>query len=534
MILADEHQINDCPHADPKVLRESTRQHNLFLTQRVNGKLVKPVDFPQKPNNALTSGCFSLIKPVGIFILAEMREHFRQFVWKIKHTKIGAHGAFEAEYVEVMRHIRGMYLPAIIVSAFGVYGTPVQAEGLSELLPKLIESHNLVKAAEADLDAAEEGVKEARGGLYPTLSVTGTYGHEKQKKPTGTDDTDFASREIDFTFTQLIWDFGSVNSQIRSRKISVDVAKQALESQRQNLMLTAISAYLNVRRAHNALRFARESENNIKKQTELEDALVKRGAGLSTDVLQAKTQLAGAQARRVVAEGLLATARNQYRAVFHTDVPDLNALKRPILPLDLIPATKDEAVRITLQENPNLRVAAGNADIAREAIQAAKAQGFYPTFNAIGESKTKKDVGGTSGLQRELFGKVQMSYNFNLGLTAVNTLNISEVSAIAQNRRLGEARDVAERQVRDAWDNLETNRMNFAFRRNQAAISAEFLELARKERKLGNRSLLDVLAGETSLTNANSDAASAETDVAIGVFTLLREMGRLKLDSVKD
>ena len=35
--------------------------------------------------------------------------------------------------------------------------------------------------------------------------------------------------------------------------------------------------------------------------------------------------------------------------------------------------------------------------------------------------------------------------------------------------------------------------------RNQANIAAEFLEVARKERKGGDRTLLEVLAGETAL-----------------------------------
>ncbi len=431
-------------------------------------------------------------------------------------------------------YLRGIGLPAIIAIAVTVQGTPAGADSLSELLPRILESHNLVKAAEADLERAEVDVDVTRGSWFPTVSVLGTVGHEKQKKPEGTNDTDFVSREFDLTIKQLLWDFGSVNSQIRSKKLSVEAAENSLELQRQNLMLDAISAYLNVRRAHQVLMFARESENNIIKQTELEDALVRRGAGLSTDVLQAKTQLAGAQARRVLAEGQLAAARNQYRAIFETDVPDLNALKKPKLPLELIPKSVVDAVQISLRKNPAIKVVATNAAIAREALNTARAQGLFPTFNAIGESKTKKDVGGTSGLQRELFAKVQMSFDFNLGLSAINTLTVTELSAIAENKRLGEARDQTERQVRDSWDTLMTNKQNYDFRRNQADIAAEFLELARKERQLGNRSLLDVLAGETNLNNANSDTASAETDFAIGVFTLLRDLGRLQLELVAE
>ena len=54
---------------------------------------------------------------------------------------------------------------------------------------------------------------------------------------------------------------------------------------------------------------------NIKKQTELEDAAVTAGGGLTSDVLQAKTQLAGAQARLIQFEGVLATSKHEFEYV---------------------------------------------------------------------------------------------------------------------------------------------------------------------------------------------------------------------------
>ena len=93
-------------------------------------------------------------------------------------------------------------------------------------------------------------------------------------------------------------------------------AEAGLNAARQDILLRAIVAYLNILRAQGVLKFAVRSEANIKRQTELENARVERGAGLSTDVLQAKQQLAGAQARRVRARGALAVARNSYKTVF--------------------------------------------------------------------------------------------------------------------------------------------------------------------------------------------------------------------------
>ena len=87
--------------------------------------------------------------------------------------------------------------------------------------------------------------------------------------------------------------------------------------------------------------------------------------------------------------------------------------------------------------------------------------------------------------------------------------------------------DQIEEQARDAWSNLQTARENAKLLRNLADIAAEFLGLARKERQLGKRSLIDVLAGETNLINSQSDAASAESDVIIASISLLSVMGQL-------
>ena len=87
--------------------------------------------------------------------------------------------------------------------------------------------------------------------------------------------------------------------------------------------------------------------------------------------------------------------------------------------------------------------------------------------------------------------------------------------------------------LRTTWDNLNTAKKNAQFLTNQARISQEFLELARKEREAGNRTLLDVLGGETSLINAQSDAIAAKIEVQISNFTLLSLMGELTLEKIK-
>ena len=87
--------------------------------------------------------------------------------------------------------------------------------------------------------------------------------------------------------------------------------------------------------------------------------------------------------------------------------------------------------------------------------------------------------------------------------------------------------------LKSTWDGLDTAKKNAQFLSNQAKISQEFLELARKEREAGNRTLLDVLGGETALINSQADAIAAKIEVLINSFTLLSLMGELTMEKIE-
>ena len=286
-----------------------------------------------------------------------------------------------------------------------------------------------------------------------------------------------------------------------------------------------------MKKAGDTYGYAVSSEQNIKKQTELENALVKRGAGLSSDVMQAKQQLAAASALRVQTRGAFKVARNAFRAVFRVDPPPISKMKSVSIPVKLIPSNLKEALEIAVRENPKLAVANTSADLASKAVDVTRST-LFPRFEIVGTAKHKDNQGGTPGIAEEYSGKLQMSWPINLGGTGVNSLSAAKKDALSTNLQIVEQRYLIEEQVRNAWDSLYTARTTSAFLRNQANIAAEFLEVARKERKGGDRTLLEVLSGETALIAANSAARAADADIRIFAFTLLNAVGRLNLEVI--
>ncbi|MGN7613000.1 TolC family protein [Magnetococcales bacterium HHB-1] len=409
----------------------------------------------------------------------------------------------------------------------------VQAELLQDAVRTMLKHHDRVKAAHADVAAGKSRIDEAFGtNWYPQLATTAFYGREKiMHKPLAAN-SDLFTRELDLSVTQKVYDFGTAQAAIEATASQYKQLNSTLALTRQGLIFEAINAYYNLLRAMNTLKWAQESENNIKRQAELEDIRVQRGQGYSTDLLQAKAQLAGAEARRIQMEGALIQAQNRVRTVFMRSPEEILALKVNKIPWNALPKTLNEAIRSAMEHNHQLKGAAHLVDTNREVVKSTLSSNFFPTINAVVEQKFKENVSGVDGYTKETLAKMELSYPLNLGLTGLDSVTAAKQDLAAARGRLNDTKRQVEEAVRNAWQALKTTRDNAKMLHHQADIAEQFLEMARKERKLGNRSLLDLLSGETAWINARSDAESADVDHLIALFNLLQSMGQLTLEMV--
>ena len=173
------------------------------------------------------------------------------------------------------------------------------------------------------------------------------------------------------------------------------------------------------------------------------------------------------------------------------------------------------------------------ADIAKDSVTRTRQDLFYPELSAVVETSHEKNLDGTIGQRNEQVAKVELTFPFNLGMTAFDSVDASRSSFKATIDRAADTQRTAEETIRLAWADLETARQNHEVRSAQIEIAAKFLELAREEREAGRRSLLDVLSGETRLINAQSDAVLTEVSIVQAAFRLLNAMGRLEVSAVE-
>ena len=429
-----------------------------------------------------------------------------------------------------------------VVTCFGgAFGVRAQDEeapvnsasggALETLISEVVETHDRVLASQARVEAARQRTYESLGAWYPSLDLTANVERYKLERSQQNGLIEPA-QEVSAQISQLLWDFGATNATIERARLEHVQSEITLVQTRQNLIAEALAAYINLLRSADVLVFAERSVENIRRQTGLEEARIEAGSGLSTDLLQAKTQLAGAQARLVDAQGGLEIALNRYRAVFGdvpTAIDDLPGIDidRSVMPSDL-----EDALTLAFKGNPDIRLASIDISLADQDRIASKQGDFFPTFEIVADRTMTKNDAGVIGRKIESSIKLELSFPFNLGFTAINTLRAAQSDVVASNRTMADLERTVEERVRNAWKQLETAQLRSGHLFDQAGIAKAFLDVAIQERSLGQRSLIDVLAGETSLINAQSDAVSAEAEVLLAIVELLAASGALEYDII--
>jgi outer membrane protein TolC len=413
-----------------------------------------------------------------------------------------------------------------------IVATNAHAGSFMDDVKQSVDQNERVVAAQSQLNAAMERIRVSKGSFFPILSLNGEAGRESIQNPSSPNsDLNFtgASAEI----KQLIWDFGLSKTRIDKSTLLATRAELVLLQTRQSVMLEAIQSAIALKRATVVLDYSRRSEANIRRQTGLEQSKVDAGAGLSTDLLQIRTQLAGARSRKIQAEGNMEQAKTTFRRYFPTLVvseKNVDVLRTVVKEL---PKNARKAVSIAGNQNVGVQIAKIDKLIAKNDLKETKRTENAPRLELVGKAKSGNNENGLPGVKTTSSVKIQLSKTFNLGFTSANSIKASQSDLEAVSFTLTDTLIQVKESVTNAFTRYKTARASASILREQSELAKGFLDLARKERKLGNRSLIDVLSGESAHFNALSDAAAAEADVLSAAFEILQSTGQLTPNRLK-
>ncbi len=408
---------------------------------------------------------------------------------------------------------------AIGLTALSLGAAPAKSETLADALVLAYKHSNLLEQNRALLRAADEDVATAVAALRPVVNfiANSTY---RVFPAVALPDTLSSTAQITAQIT--LYDFGRSQFAIDAAKETVLATRDGLRQVEQQVLLTAVQAYMEVIRASE---FVRLRQNNVRLITEQLRAARERfevGEVTRTDVAIADARLAAARSALSGALGDLDVAREGYKVAVG-QYP--GTLSRPSQP-PMGARTEDAAKVVAERNHPSIAQAQHEAQAAEfNILRANAARKPNITGNA--------SAGLTSTGPANLSAGVQLNQTLYSGGAISSAIRQAAARRDASRAGLHQTVLTVRQNVGNAWARLAVAQAVLQASDQQVQSAQLAYEGTQEEARLGARTTLDVLNAEQELLDARTNRVSADVDRYVATYSLLSSMGLLTVDHLK-
>lgn len=417
----------------------------------------------------------------------------------------------------------------VALAAMLAVGNGAKAGNFTSEVQGLMQDHPQIAAAAAAVRAGKQGERREFSVMLPQVTLRAAAGYEltdsAATSAAGLENERLFANNATLEVRQKLFDGMATYAGVASAKALTKASEHTLTATTQNVILGAVTSYLNVMRSRELVRLNQGNERAIQEQLNLEDERVQRGAGISVDVLQAKSRLQIARERSVAFEGALKNSVANYTQVFG-HAPQVSEMEVVAAPLTLLPAEKEEAISSVRTSNPVIRIAEAQAQSAAQERRRLYG-GYFPTVDLVGSANVENNIGGVQGPRQDYAIKVELTWALFDGLGTTS----STAEAAARHKQAQETgRDVSRRAVElleTSWHDREVASERATLLENAMSIAAEVYQARKEQREAGKETALNVLDAENELYNACINYVNAYYDAQIASYQVLNALGRL-------
>ncbi|WP_312931059.1 TolC family outer membrane protein [Pseudomonas sp.] len=413
-------------------------------------------------------------------------------------------------------------------------GTQVHAMSITEAVQSAVDKHPEVSEYRNSRLSADEDVKFARGGYFPTVDLVAGYGRQRSDnnntRGVNADGSRNHNKEtLNYTqselrLRQMLFDGFNTSNEVGRTQAVANSRAYYTQATAETIALRAIEVYLEVLKRRELVTLAK---NNLQAHLRVNDQIglrSERGVGSTADLDQSLARRALAENNLDTAEVDLADAEVNFFSVVGVQADQLEAptSAKPMMPADLAAARQG-----MLENNPYLKSAQADVDSAERQYEVAKSP-FYPRLDAVLATGANNNLGGERGhSNNDWQAGVELTYNLFRGGSDKARLQ-------SDSYKINQAMDIRNNALREINENLglSWNALNNA--RKQTPSARQYAETTQRVRAayqdqfgLGQRTLLDVLDSENELYNANRRYTEVRYTEEYSMYRILANMGEL-------
>jgi outer membrane protein len=406
------------------------------------------------------------------------------------------------------------------------------AQSLEQALVNAYFANPTINAQRASVRVTDEQVPQALSGYRPQVFGNAQADVERSRTQSGAGTTNRGSaypRGYGVTAQQNIFNGFQTGNLVRSAESQVLAARETLRNTEQNVLLDAVTAYMNVIRDTAIVDLNQGNVRALREQLRATNDRFQVGELTRTDVAQAQARLSAAEAQLIGAQAQLNASRAAYRRDIGQDPGTLKGAQ-PYAKLQL--ATLDAAIAEAFGRHPAIQATRHGVDTAQLQVKVAEGS-LLPTLNL--EAGVQRFSDPSPGVYNNLDMSAGLRLTVPLYQGGAEYSRVRQAKELTGQRRLES--DVVRDQVRTAviqsWGLVSASRFQVEAAQAQVAAAEIALKGVLEEYRVGQRTVLDTLNAQGELVSARAALISALRDRVVFSYSLLASVGRLSIVELK-
>ena len=423
----------------------------------------------------------------------------------------------------------------IVISLALLHVSSASAVTLYDALNQTYQNNIQLNAERENIKASEEDINISKADYKPTLTLSGSKSVENTNKLTNQSGGDASSSDADPLTTsikleQTIFDYGRDLS-LEKSLIGLDLAKAKLIKKEQDILYDAIEVFTNLILAREKLTINRKNLNLLNRQLENDKIRLDRGQITITDLAQTESSLAGAQAQFTQAKSELVISKLNYENIIGK-IDNPKSLRKNSNSIVSIPKSLDEAINLSKQNNPDIKIA--NFDVIQSEKDLAIAESdLKPTASLSLEKSYSDDLSSTIDIKDKDILKATVSWPFYSGGKKKSTINKNTNLTARKRLLLDDVIRTNDTNVASAWSSLESSKSFL----NSVKVQVRAAQIANEgiaaEYERGSRTTLDVIQSNSLLLSAQLSQVNSERNYLMAQYNLLKAVGLLNSQYLK-
>jgi outer membrane protein len=439
----------------------------------------------------------------------------------------------------MIRWVKVLYvlLSCVVPVSAPAEEVPRDGLGLADAIRIVLKESPLSEIADAEVTAAEDGRKSARGHFLPKLRTQFEY-TKLNKVPEIAIPDEVASSPFPVQFTagktqqlnvnatleQPLFTGLGLLTQYRVARLGTQVADLNQEATRQELILRAYEAYYGVLLAEKFLDVAEQAVTQLTSQAEVAKQFYETGVTPKNEYLKVLVELADTKRDRIVANYDLGFARSRLRTLLRWDAGRPLRLTEELVyrPYE---RSLDDCINLSFQYHPDVLLAGLDIERASKGITGARSR-YYPQISLVG------------GLSHEEGGFTQGDEIFSATIHAEwlvwewgsNYYEVKqEKSRLLQARaRKTQVKDLTELGVREAFIALQGSREAIEVAQVGVEQADENYRITDEQFSESIATSQEVLDAQTGQSRAQVNYYEALNSYNLAIARLERAMGVLR------